>query len=299
MMNAAGGILAFNPSLANDVTQALLQSPDPYAHWAAARLAATMVASLNLVLDNKPKDPDSVQGLQNAAMQSLKDALQSLTPAVDGDDKILAARAAAALGESALERGVQDTDAKAQDAAKVAAQWYQKAVAVNPGELSYDENLVIAFHTAGDDASAKSARSALLAKLPVDPEAMRQAAKLTLLTAADAADKNLAARLAVSAFLLAQTSTTTPTSTFWHAGITEARCLMAAGNLDEAQNIYQQLSLSQWTDTDRAVAFLDWQYQLKQAGQDQAAADVQQKLEDLGLNNPQMKTVEWNWRTLD
>jgi hypothetical protein len=74
---------------------------------------------------------------------------------------------------------------------------------------------------------------------------------------------------------------------------------MAAGDVDGAQNIYQQLSLPQWTDTDRAVVYLDWQYQLKQAGQDQAAADVQQKLEDLGLNNPQMQSVEWSWHTLD
>jgi thioredoxin-like negative regulator of GroEL len=128
---------------------------------------------------------------------------------------------------------------------------------------------------------------------------MRNAAKFTLLTAANSADKNLAARIAISAYLLAQTSTTTSTSTFWHAGITAARCLMAAGDVDGAQNIYQQLSLPQWTDTDRAVAYLDWQYQLKQAGQDQAAADVQQKLEDLGLNNPQMQSVEWSWHTLD
>jgi hypothetical protein len=298
MMNAAGGVLAFDPSLANDVTQALQNSPDPYAHWAAARLAATMVASLNLVLQN-PNAPDKYQGDQNVAMQSLTAALQSLIPVVDGTDKILAARAAAALGESALERGVQSDDADAKKAADVASQWFAKAVAINPGELSYEENLITAFHAAGDDKSAKSARSALLAKLPLDSEAMRTAAKLTLLTAADSADKNLAAKIAVSAFLLAQTSTSTSTSTFWHTGITAARCLMASGNIDEAQNIYQKLSLPQWTDTDRAVAFLDWQYQLKQAGQDQAAEDVQRKLEDLGLNNPQMRSVEWTWHTLD
>ncbi|MEO6908415.1 MAG: hypothetical protein ABI210_11050 [Abditibacteriaceae bacterium] len=300
MMNAAGGILAFNPPLANEVTQSLQNSPDPYAHWAAARLSATMVASLNLVLQN-PKAPDSVQGQQNVAMQSLTTALTSLTSVVDGNDKILAARAASALGESALERGVQTNSnvVDAKKAADVAAQWFSKALAVNPGELSYDENLIMAFHTVGDDASAKSARNVMLAKIPLDPEAMRIAAKITLLTAANSADKYLASKLAVSAFLLAQTSTTTPVNTFWHTGITAARCLMAAGNMDQAQSIYQQLSLPQWTDTDRAVAFLDWQYQLKQAGQDQAAADVQQKLENLGLNNPQMKSVEWNWHTLD
>ena len=298
MMNAAGGILAFDPELANDVTQSLQASPDPYAHWAAARLAATMVASLNLVLQN-PKAPDSVQGQQNVAMDSLTKALQSLTSVVDGNDKILGARAAAALGESALERGVQGNDDEAKKAAGVAAQWFTKAQDIDPGELSYNEDLITALHAAGDDASAKSATSALLAKIPLDPEAMRNAAKFTLLTAANSADKNLASRIAVSAYLLAQVSTTSSTSTFWHAGITAARCLMAAGNVDGAQNIYQQLSLPQWTDTDRAVAFLDWQYQLKQAGQDQAAADVQQKLEDLGLNNPQMKSVEWSWHTLD
>jgi len=298
MMNAAGGILAFDPSLANDVTQSLQTSPDPYAHWAAARLAATMVASLNLVLQN-PKAPDSVQGQQNVAMDSLKQALQSLTSVVDGNDKILAARAASALGESALERGVQGSDDDSKKAANVAAQWFTKAVEIDPSELSYDEDLITALHAAGDDASAKSATSVMLAKLPLDPETMRNAAKFTLLTAANSADKNLAARIAVSAYLLAQTSTTTSTSTFWHAGITAARCLMAAGDVDGAQSIYQQLSLPQWIDTDRAVAFLDWQYQLKQAGQDQAATDVQQKLEDLGLNDPQMKTVEWSWHTLD
>lgn len=298
MMNAAGGILAFDPSLANDVTQSLQASPDPYAHWAAARLAATMVASLNLVLQN-PKAPDSVQGQQNVAMESLKTALGSLTSVVDGNDKILAARAASALGESALERGVQGSDDDSKKAANVAAQWFTKAAAIDPSELSYDEDLITAFHAAGDDASAKSATSTMLAKLPLDPETMRNAARFTLLTAANSADKNLASRIAVSAFFLAQTSTTTPTPTFWHAGITAARCLMAAGDVDGAQNIYQQLSLPQWTDTDRAVAYLDWQYQLKQAGQDQAAADVQQKLEDLGLNNPQMQSVEWGWHTLD
>jgi len=128
---------------------------------------------------------------------------------------------------------------------------------------------------------------------------MRSAARFTLLTAADSTDKALAAKIAVAAFLLAQPSTTTSTSTFWRAGITAARCLMAAGNVDEAQNIYQQLSLPQWTLTDRAVVYLDWQYQLKQAGHDQEATDVQQKLQDLGLNNPQLKSVEWTWHTLD
>jgi len=298
MMNAAGGILAFNPPLANDVTRALQASPDPYAHWAAARLAATMVASLNLILQN-PKAPDNIQGEQSVAMESLKTALTSLMTVADGNDKILAARAASALGESALERGVQGKDADAKKASDVAAQWFQKAVAINPAELSYDQNLINALHTAGDDASAKSARSAMLAKLSLDPDAMRNAAKFTLLTAVDSTDKSLAAKIAVSAFLLAQSSTTTSTSTFWHAGITAARCLMAAGNVDEAQNIYQQLSLPQWTVTDRAVAYLDWQYQLKQTGHDAEAADVQQKLQDLGLNNPQLKSAEWNWHTLD
>lgn len=298
LMNAAGGILAYNPPLANETLQTLQASSDPYAHWAAARLAATMVASLTLAL-NDPNAPASLQGAQNASMNALTASLQSLTSVVGGNDKILASRAAAALGESALERGVQGTDDAAKNAAKVAAEWYQKAVAINPGEAAFDVDLITAYHAAGDDASAVKARNAMLAKVLLDPEVMRQAARLTLNTAQNAADRQLAAKIAVAAFQLSQTSTTTSTQTFWHAGITAARCLMAAGNLDEAQEIYQQLSLPQWTTNDRAVAYLDWQHQLQLAGKNDQADIVQQKLDALGLNDPQMSTVQSNWYLLD
>jgi len=129
---------------------------------------------------------------------------------------------------------------------------------------------------------------------------MRQAAKQISLTASDDVARKRAGALAVSAFLLAQNSTTTPVTTFWRAGISAARCLMAAGDVDGAEALYRQLSLPQWTDTDRAVAYLDWQFQLRQAGQDEdSVARVREMLEDLGLNNPQMRSVEWSWHTLN
>jgi len=130
MMNAAGSVLSLNPPMAMEVIKSLQDTSDPYAHWAAERLSATLAASASLAL-HKNKDTDELEAQQNGAMNALVTALQSLVAVTDGDDKILASRAAAALGESALERALQGSgknqDKDAIDAAKTAADWYEKA----------------------------------------------------------------------------------------------------------------------------------------------------------------------------
>jgi len=186
------------------------------------------------------------------------EASNNLTEIATGEDTLAASRATVILAERALLAGD----------AKNGARLLQVAITYEPQDLELRLILVRALLADKRPEEALAARDAILKTLPRDGETLRRVASLSLQLDL----KGDAVRLATWAQNQMQIARDATPVQLEIASFILARALMANGHKDEAGALYQKLAGDQWGNADRTAALLDWQAQLRLAG-DTAAAD--------------------------
>ena len=271
------------PSLADSIVRVLQADNNPYSQLVAAyflssgarvarRIAAAREAPLNADLEAE----DAVAGL--------KTALDNLTTLIDNPDRILAARAAALLGEEAMNENAPDS----------ALPFLTRAVELEPRDVNLRVALATALLAQDKGSEAIAARDAALRALPASFEVLHRLAKLSGQIAI-ASERENSFRLANSAMNIGQSAPDISSGQWQFSALTAARASLDAGKTGNANNIYNGLASPQWGQLDRAVALIDWETNLRNAEQDDQADAIAIQLESLELSEVQQQMAQNAW----
>jgi tetratricopeptide (TPR) repeat protein len=279
-------VVAAKPEIVTPVLDALSKSPDPYARLILAKMMANQLRTARAILE-APEAPDRAERDVIAAGQSLQTALQLLEPLAQSDDKILAPRAAAILGEAAVNRG------DFADAQK----WFVSAIAFEPRDINLRVALANTLLAQNKTGPALAARDEMLRALPHTLANLHRIAKLSAQIGVES-DRKFTARLASQAFNRACATPEVSTGAWQLVAFTAARALFDAGQTEEALAIYNGLAGPQWSGIERAVAFIDIEESYKLIGQTQKAAAAAAQLEALKLSPQERNRAEDIWAHL-
>jgi tetratricopeptide (TPR) repeat protein len=280
-------VVAAKPEILTPVLQSLGQSSDPYARLILAKMMASQLRTARQILE-APEAPDRAERDVIAAEQSLQTALQFLEPLSQSEDKILASRAAATLGEAAVNRS------DFADAQK----WFERAMELEPRDINLRAAHANTLLAQNKTEAALTARNQMLRALPHTLENLHRIAKISAQIGAPD-DKTFVARLAWQAFNRASIAPEVPSGAWQLVAFTAARALFDAGQTEKALAIYNGLSSPQWSGIERAVALIDLEESYKLAGQTQKAQAAATQLEALGLSPQQRNRAEEIWVRLD
>ncbi len=279
-------VVAAKPETFTPVLQSLSKNPDLYGRLILTKMMANQLRTTQAILE-APEAPDRAERDVIAAQQSLQTALQLLEPLAQSEDKVLASRAAATLGEAAVNR---DDFASAQ-------KWFSRAIELEPRDINLRVARADSLLAQNKTDEALAARDDALRALPHTLGNLHRIAKLSAQIGAEN-DKQFTARLASQAFNGA-TATPEASTGFWQlAAFTAARSLFDAGQTENALTIYNGLSSPQWSGIERAVALIDLEESYKLAGQTQKAAGAAEQLEALKLSPQERARAEDIWARL-
>ncbi|HVF11106.1 MAG TPA: hypothetical protein VNA16_09905 [Abditibacteriaceae bacterium] len=284
LMDNVVRVLMPHRAMSQRVATALRASQEP-----AARLAALHLDEALLRLARKqaadPKAPLDADVKLNEAARAAAASLQALQAIVTAADRVLAGRAAALLGEDALNR----RDAPA------AVRWLKTAVEIEPRDVNLRLALARAYSANKQQAEALAVRDDLLQTLPHTVENLRLMSILSLrLQLPDDA-----VRTALRAMNTARLARDVSPEDFETTALIAARALFAAGQLTPATEIYKQLAAAQWTVTDRAAALLDLRARFQKAGREDDAFQITEQLKSLKLTRSQLRTAQEYLASLD
>jgi len=266
-----------HPALARQVATVLRAGEEPGARLAAMRLDEALL-QLAQKLAADPKAPLDADVKLNEAALAADASLKALETVVTGADKVVAGRAAALLGENALNR----RDAGA------AATWLKTAVEIEPRDVNLRVALARAYLANKQRAEAIAARDAILQTLPQTVENLHLVSILSLRLELP----NDAASTASRAMNTARLGREAAAEDFETAALIAARALFLAGQIPRAAEIYKELAAAQWPVADRAAALLDLRDRYQKAGRDDDAAQITAQLMALRLTKKQLRTAQ-------
>jgi hypothetical protein len=271
-------------ALAQQVAVALRGTEDPGARLAAMRLDAALL-ELARKQATDPKDALDADVKLNTAEQAASASLQALEAVVAGADKVLAGRAAALLGENALNR---------RDAPG-AVRWLKTAVEIEPRDVNLRVALARAYLANKQRAEAMAVRDAILQTLPPTVENLHLVSILSLRLDLPGD----AASTAVRAMNTARLGKEAAAEDFETAALIAARSLFDSGGAPRAMEIYKELAATQWPVPDRAAALLDLRARFQKAGREDEAAQITAQLQALKMNKQQLATAQAYLRSLE
>lgn len=280
-------VTAVNANALPPTIEALAKNPDPYARLVLAKLNSILAANARDVLADPDAPLDAERNLQ-AIDEKLKESLAALEPMLGSNDKIFAARAAALLGEEAINRNEP----------AIAVSRLRTATAIEPRDVNLRIAIANALVGQNQTSTALKERDEMLRVLPHDFATLQAIAKFSV-RVGEASDHAFTTRLAA---LSANTAVSSPRIGLgqWQlAAFNLARANFDAGKIDEAIRMYNQLAGPQWNIIERAVALIDLEENLKTANQTEQAAAVAARLEALGLEQQQRLRAEDFWASLD
>ena len=268
------------------VLQSLSSNSDPYARLLLTKMMANQLRTARQILA-APEAPDRAERDVASAEQSLQTALQLLEPtASQNEDKILAARAAATLGEAAVNRN--DFEG--------AQTWLARAIELEPRDINLRVALANAFLAQNKTDDALNTRNAMLRAIPHTFGNLHRVTKLSA-QIGDESDRKFSARLASRAFNNALFPEM-PVGSWQVSAFTAARALFDAGQTEDALAIYNGLASAQWSGIERAVAFIDLEESYKLVGQTAKAQAAAAQLEALKLSPQERNRAEDIWARL-
>jgi len=276
-------VVAAKPEVLTPVLESLSKTSDPYGRLILAKMMANQLLMARQILE-APEAPDRAERDVATAEQSLQTALQLLEPLAQSDDKILASRAAATLGEAAVNRS--DFDG--------ALKWFARAIELEPRDINLRQARANALLAQNKTDEALATRDETLRTLPHTLANLHRIAKLSAQIGAES-DKNFASRIASQAYNRASINPEVSSGAWQLIAFTAARALFDAGQTESAVVIYNGLSGPQWSGIERAVAFIDLEESYKLAGQTQKAQAAAAQLEALGLSPQERNRAENIW----
>lgn len=279
--------LAERQPLVFDVANLLAKADDPAAHLAATYLNLALVQALQAQskaprpapsLAPRPAPaPDTAQLLATATRE-LAASYQALAPVANGNDALLAGRAAALLAEAQLNARKPDQGVA----------WLQIAVNTDPHDVDLRLALAAAERLAGKATAAVAQRNTVLAVTPHNADILQRVAALS----SDLKLPQDAARYAVQAMNLAQVVPDVPASQFQTTAFTAARTLFNANQTASAVNIYSGLANAQWDISERAAALMDLGAHYRSAAKTAEADAVHAQLTALNLTAAQQRAAQ-------
>jgi tetratricopeptide (TPR) repeat protein len=205
---------ALATSLALQVSAALRAAKTPAATVAAAHLHYALERGARELL-TVPNAPPVTDRLVREALALAAASDESLKPIAGGDDRILASRAAALLGERHGARGEWNE----------AAQWLQRAVAGEPVSIDLRVGLGRAYNAAKQPDKALAVREDLLRGLPRSSEVLRRASAISR----EAGKNDDAAKFAAQALNVAQSTNGVGVGSTEEIAFIAARALFVTG----------------------------------------------------------------------
>jgi tetratricopeptide (TPR) repeat protein len=257
---------ALATSLALQVSAALRAAKTPAATVAAAHLHYALERGARELL-TVPNAPPVTDRLAREALALAAASDESLKPIAGGDDRILASRAAALLGERHGARGEWNE----------AAQWLQRAVAGEPVSIDLRVGLGRAYNAAQQPDKALAVREDLLRGLPRSSEVLRRASAISR----EAGKNDDAAKFAAQALNVAQSTNGVGVGSTEEIAFIAARALFVTGQETRAIAMWTGLTSTQWSLVTRLAALGDWQAHLRAAMRTSEADRVTQQIEAL------------------
>ena len=274
LMDSLLNILSRDPALSVTLVQALQADPDPYAKIVRVQFLEKITdrARARAAADTSAQSVQLDAEATSAARQ-WNAAFDELTPLIQSPDAILAARAAALLGERAANA------TKFEDAVT----HFESAVAREPQDLNLRLALAKASLGARQNGAALQALQTLLRALPVNYDTLKQAALLDLQLGRNAQ----AARLLMTARNQALNTLGGTAYQANAASFLAARALVAAGDTTQALELYNALAGPGRANLERAAALRDAEMRLRQSGKPGSEREADRLLERLRqLNLP-------------
>lgn len=257
---------ALETSLALQVSAALRAAKTPAASLAAAHLHYALERGARELL-TVPNAPPVTERLARETVALAAASDEALKPIAAADDRILASRAMALLGERHAARG-EWTEA---------AQWLQRAVASEPASTDMRAALARAYNASKQPEKALAVRDDLLRGMPRSSEVLRRAA----LISREAQKKEDTARFAAQALNVAQSTNSVGVGSTEELTLITARALFETGQETRAIALWTGLTGSQWSLVTRLAALGDWQAHLSAAGRSDEAQRVAAQLDAL------------------
>lgn len=267
--NAANRLSATD--LAPSVLAILAAQPTGAARLAEVSLASA-IAERAAQIAAQEGAPPAADAAKDKAARDLQTAFARLPELVTGQNKLLAARAAALVAETST------GDALAL---------LQTAIALEPREPALRFTLIESLIASGRTDEAKVARDAALQVLPPAPETARRLTALSLQL--DEPKKALA--IALPALRAAQVSPGATANQFQGLAIFAGRALFANTQYPAGLAIYNGLASAQWNDLDRAAALIALADAWRSAGRAEEAEKVVARLGQLKLSREQLETA--------
>jgi tetratricopeptide (TPR) repeat protein len=257
---------ALDSSLALQVSAALRAARTPFATLAAANLHYALERGARELL-TVPNAPPVTERLAREALTLASASDEALKPIASGDDRILASRATALLGERHAARGEW----------KEAVQWLQNAVAAEPGSIDMRAGLARALNASQQPDKALAVRDDMLRGLPRYSEVLRRASTISR----EAVNKDDAARFALQALHVAQATNGIGVGSTEELALIAARALFETGQESRAIALWTGLTSTQWSLITRLAALGDWQAHLRGSSRTMEADRVSEQLKAL------------------
>jgi len=264
--------IAAQPDLEVATMGELRTMTSPAAQLAAVTLAASAFKKANADV-RVAGAPATADAALDGATRDYHAVYPELATLAQGNDRLIAGRAAALRAESL-------TGADAQDALRV-------ALATEPQDAALQLSLIDALIEANkvDEARARCDLAAQV--LPPTPENLRRLAS----AASRLADDSTAYRLSEAAYQLAASDPNTDTETFQRVAFTAARAAFTTGQVARAEEIYKGLAAPPWDNVDRAAALSDEYAGWAALGRQDRMRDIQQQITDLNLSKDDADSV--------
>ena len=274
------------PALADGVLRALQANNSPYARLMAAYFLSNKARAARR-LAAAAEAPINADILAETAANDLATSMKNLTNLTENPDHILASRAAALLGEDAMN----------QSAPASAVPFLTRAVALEPRDVNLRVARATALLAQSKGEESIALRDDALRALPPSFEVLHQLAKLSYQVGIEA-DRDNTTRLADAAMNMGLISPEISSGDWQFAALTAARANLDAGKTPAASAIYNGLASPQWGELDRAVALIDWETNLRNLEQEDQADAIAAQLKALELSAVQQQMAESAWAAI-
>jgi hypothetical protein len=254
--------------LAPAIATSLAAKNDGAAILANATLAQKRLEAAQRALQATDAPPIADANLDRAT-QGFSQALGKLRPVAEGNDRVLAARAAAFLAENANLAGEE----------RLAL--LRRALQIEPRDGALRFALIGAL--SGDE--AKRERDNAAKTLDFEPETRRQLAS----AARENNEAVLALQIGEEALVQAARSPEVSANVWQRLAFSLAKTAFKANQTSRALELYNGLSQPQWNPIDRAAAYLALSRLYQQAGKADEAAKLNAKVAALGLGRAEIE----------
>ncbi len=256
MMDSLLATLARHPTFPTQIANILMADADPYAKTVRVQLLEKISAVAKAQADadaaSNAKTLELSDAQSRAAAREWNNSFADLIPLTKNPDAILATRAAAILGEKAANATKFDE----------AIQYLEGAVKNEPQDLNLRLAYIKALIAARQNEAALQARDALLRTLPPSFDTLKQAAALS----SQLGQPAKGAQLLMQARNGAMASPNGSTLQVNAAAFLAARAWVSAGDIAKAMEIYNALAGPGHAVLERAAAFRDAEFRLRNAG---------------------------------